>query len=186
MTSAFTEQDAANELGVPLAAVKAIAEVESNGSGMQADGAPKILFEAHHFSRLTNGAFDKSHPNISSKKWNRALYKGGAAEHTRLDEAVKLNRDAALQSASWGRFQIMGFNFKRLGYPTVQAFVNDMYAGEAGQLRAFTKFIKSDAALNNALRALNWQEVARRYNGAGYAANQYDKKLAAAYARHSK
>jgi hypothetical protein len=182
----YSMQDAAQDLGVAVAAVRAIAEVESAGSGMNANGVPKILFEAHHFSRLTKRRYDKSNPNISSPTWNRKLYKGGDAEHGRLQEAAALDRDAALQSASWGRFQIMGFHWQRLGYPSVQAFVNDMYAGEDGQLRAFTRFIKTDKALHAALKALDWKGVALRYNGSGYAANKYDQKLAQAYARFSK
>ncbi|WP_426770837.1 N-acetylmuramidase domain-containing protein, partial [Pseudomonas aeruginosa] len=50
-------------------------------------------------------------------------YLGGQAEHERLDKAVKMDRDCALQSASWGLFQIMGFHWEALGYASVQAFV---------------------------------------------------------------
>ncbi|MEJ2621539.1 MAG: N-acetylmuramidase domain-containing protein [Candidatus Thiodiazotropha sp.] len=41
---------------------------------------------------------------------------GGAAEHTRLKKTSTLNETAALKSAPWGKFQIMGFNYKAVGY----------------------------------------------------------------------
>lgn len=66
------EQDyinASKELGCEVAAIKAVAEVESAGSGFLSDGQPKILFERHYFSRLTGGKFDKSYPDISYPKW---------------------------------------------------------------------------------------------------------------------
>ncbi|MEJ2609131.1 MAG: N-acetylmuramidase domain-containing protein [Candidatus Thiodiazotropha sp.] len=107
-------QRAAKQLGVDVASIKAVADVEAAGSGFLSNGQPKILFEAHQFSRLTNGRYNASHPNISSHSWNRSLYKGGAAEHNRLHEAQALNDTTALKSASWGKFQIMGFNYNSL------------------------------------------------------------------------
>src|ERR1035437_7175065 len=130
MKSILTEQnfkDAANTLPIEVAAIKAVSEVESNGSGFFSNDAPKILFEAHSFHTLTNGEYDASHPNISSPVWNKALYYGGIREYDRLNIAKTLNETAALQSASWGKFQIMGGNFKKCGYANVQDFVTDMY-----------------------------------------------------------
>lgn len=189
MSKLLVESDyaeAATSLGCDVAAIKAVCEVEAPQGGFHADGAtPRILFEAHHFHRLTGGRFTASHPNISSAKWNRALYVGGAGEHKRLQEAVALDRDAALQSASWGKFQIMGFNYELAGYPTVQEFVNAVYAGEREQLQGFVTFL-GNTGLTAALREHRWMDFARGYNGAGYAANQYDTKLAAAWLRHNK
>ena len=51
--------------------------------------------------------FDESHSHISTPSWVRN-YKGGAGEYERLAEAIALNREAALKSASWGMFQILG------------------------------------------------------------------------------
>src|SRR4051812_32917555 len=100
-TMKLTEQDferAAAALQCEVNAVKAVAKVESNGAGHFPDGRPVILFEAHYFSRLTSHEFDKSHPQISAPKWDKTLYKGGAKEWDRLDEAAQLDRDAALRS----------------------------------------------------------------------------------------
>lgn len=174
-------QRAATSLGVSVAAIKAVAQVEAAGLGFMADGRPKILFEAHIFSDKTNGQFDRSNPNISSPRWNRELYEGGAGEYPRLQQAMNLDRNAALQSASWGKFQIMGFNHKAAGYSSVEAFVQDMYTSEGKQLDAFVNFIKADPAMHSALKRLDWAGFAQRYNGEGYAANNYDTKMRDAY-----
>lgn len=178
-------QRAAQTLGVDVATIKAVAEVEASRSGFLADGRPKILFEAHQFSERTGGRFDRSHPGISSPRWNRDLYVGGAGEHTRLAEALALDRTAALESASWGRFQIMGFNHEAAGFANVDDFVAAMRQGEGRQLDAFVNFIRADAAMHRALQAHDWAGFAERYNGERYAENQYDTRLADAYRRHA-
>ncbi|MEW6128926.1 MAG: N-acetylmuramidase family protein [Acidobacteriota bacterium] len=185
--NALAESDfetAAKTLGCEVAAIKAVNEIESAGSGYFASGRPKILFEAHIFSRLTKHAYDKCAPDISSKSWNKKLYKGGEAEYDRLEKAMALDRAAALQSASWGRFQIMGFHYAKLGYTTVDDFIVAMYQSEGRHLEAFVSFIKA-ANLTKSLTDKNWADFARGYNGAGYAENQYDTKLKKAYDKYA-
>ena len=183
----ITESDyerAAQALGCDIPAIKAVCEVEAPRGGFLDDGVtPVILFEAHHFSRLTGRQYDQSHPNISSPKWNRALYVGGMREHRRLADAAAFDREAALQSASWGKFQIMGFNWTLTGAKSLQEFINDMYKDEGAHLDAFVGFVKN-SNLATALRAHQWGAFALGYNGNGFAANQYDTKLAAAYLKH--
>lgn len=172
---------AAAALGCEVAAIKAVAEVEAAGVGFHATGEPKILFERHWFSRLTNGRYDAMAPDISDPK--AGGYKGGLAEHERLSRAAKLDRNAALQSASWGKFQIMGFNYKRAGFADLQAFINAMFASERRQLDAFVAFIKADLRLVASLQGRNFTRFASIYNGPGYARNKYDQKMYAAYRR---
>lgn len=177
--------DCATNLNCQVAAIRAVVAVESSGGGFLANGRPKILFEAKYFHDLTKGKYDKTNPNISSPVWNRKLYKGGAKEWDRLNEAMALNRSAALQSASWGLFQIMGANFKRCGFSNVEDFVAAMEKSEGAQLLAFVNFVKSNK-LDNYLRTRNWAAFAKGYNGPGYAKNKYDQKLAAAYDKYAK
>lgn len=180
----FTEADysaAAERLGVDVPAIKAVAEVESNKETHWPDGRPPILFEAHWFGKLTGYRFNASNPGVSSMAWNRALYRGGPAEYTRLAEAKALDEDAALQSASWGAFQIMGFNHGRLGYSTVQEMVTAMQTAE-GQLDGFARFVETDAVLLDALRRRDWCVFAGRYNGPGQV-DVYASRMAAAYER---
>ena len=53
------------------------------------------------------------------------------------------------------------------------------------QLEAFARFIKF-AELRPNLERKDWTGFAKRYNGPGYAQNQYDKKLEEAYRRFTK
>lgn len=176
-------QKAAEELGCETSAIRAVASVESAGKGFLPDGRPTLLFEAHIFSRLTQRKFDKSHPHISSPTWNRDLYRGGPAEWDRLDEARQLNYSAALMSASYGAFQIMGMNFPACGFADVAHFVESM-STEAGQLSAFIEFIKSNH-LADELSRHDWAGFARIYNGPSYLANHYDVRMASAYKKFS-
>lgn len=187
MSKLLTEQDykdAAKELGCEVAAIKAVASVESGGrSGFMKDGiTPKILFEGHWFHKLTNGRFtNNENANISYPRWIRKYYKEN--QHNRLQKASKLNRDAALKSASWGKFQVMGFNYKISGFKTLQEFINSMYESERGHLMAFVAFVKH-RRLDDELRRKDWAGFAYGYNGSGYKKNRYDEKMESAYNKY--
>ena len=113
-------------------------------------------------------------------------YIGGAAEWDRLNKASSIDETCAMMAASYGLFQIMGFHWKRLGYPDVQHMVLDYSTSERLQLLSFCEFIRTDQNLLNALKAKDWVKLALGYNGSDYARNKYDSKLAAAYAEAGK
>lgn len=177
-------QMAAQALNCDVAAIQAVSEVESSGNGYFASGRPVILFEAHQFSRLTNHQFDETHPDISSRTWNRALYLKAEKEYERLEKALQLDRSAALKSASYGRYQIMGFNYKTAGYNDVETFVHDMFIAERNHLMAFVHFIKANKQLSNSIQQQDWALFAKNYNGPSYAINHYDEKLQNSYQKH--
>jgi hypothetical protein len=134
----------AQSLDIEPAALRAVAAVESAGDGFlpAPSELPKILFEGHAFHRLTQGRFDAKHPTLSYPKWTKQFYsKTGAGEWDRLNAASALDRAAAQQSASWGMFQIMGFNYALCGYTDVEAFVAQNRAGAPQQLECFVRFI---------------------------------------------
>jgi hypothetical protein len=180
-------QKAANTLGVNVATVKAVYKVESNGKGFVGD-RPKILFEGHIFWRqlkkhnLNPSNYYQGNENVLHPKWSKRYY--GQNQYARLEKAKKIHSDAALESASWGLFQIMGFHWKSLGYTSVQDFVDKMSANEGEQLMAFVKFIEVNH-LTRYLKVRDWAGFARRYNGPGYAKNRYDVKMAKAYRKYS-
>lgn len=181
---------AAEALGVPVAAIRAVTDVESKGSGFHDDGRPLILFERHIMRRQLVKAgkavadLEIKFPSVVNAK--PGGYKGGKAEHDRLGLAATINRQCALESCSWGMFQVLGLHWKLLGYASVQEFVNAMYRDEAAHLDAFVRFIKANPHLHKALKAQDWESLAAGYNGPGYAVNKYDTKLAAAFDKHIK
>ncbi len=178
---------AATELGVNTAAVMAVNQVESRGSGFF-DNRPIILYERHVFRRqlLKNGLkqaevkkLELKHADIINSR--PGGYIGGVSEYQKLDRAIAIHRTAALESCSWGAFQIMGYHWETMGYASIEQFVERMYISEGEQLDAFVRFIKADSRLHKALKEQQWAEFARRYNGPGYAKNLYDVKMARAY-----
>ncbi|MFI3292481.1 MAG: N-acetylmuramidase family protein [Rikenellaceae bacterium] len=184
--------DVANFLDVDVAAVKAVKSVETGFSrGFVDVEKPVILFEGHIFwqqlekNGLTPGDYVNGNEDILYSKWSRGHYVGGKGEYDRLNRAISIHRVAALASASWGLFQIMGFNYASCGCSGVEDFVGKMQKDEGTQLNIFAQFIKSNS-LDKHLRDLNWSEFARRYNGPSYAQNKYDTKLHDAYERYKK
>lgn len=178
-------------LGIEIAALRAVIEVECKGSGFNDDGTPVILFERHVFrQRLIANKRDldlalamRERPDLCSKSTGGyGLY---SAQHGRLNAAAQYHRDSALESASWGLGQVMGYHWKALGYPSLQAFINAMYRDEASQLDAMCRFIKVNNLIN-ALKNKDWEAFARGYNGPAYAKNSYDVKLGNAYKKWSK
>ena len=168
----------AHKLSVQPADIWTVLRVEARGCGYFADRRPVILFERHIFSRRTQGRFDSQAPDLSNRK--AGGYAGGVAEYQRLERAMALDEQAALESASWGMAQVMGFHASDLGYGTADSFVRRMMASEDEQLGALATYILHNN-LAKALRDHDWATFARGYNGSGYEKNQYDKKLADAY-----
>lgn len=188
-------QRAADRLGVDLAAIMAVNAVESRGHGFLNNGKPVILFERHvMFRRLQDLASSGDDPSLNLgllaayAHTSPAIvnprpggYAGGTAEHQRLALARQINDTVAIESASWGLFQLMGFHWQLLGYESAQAFAQAMVTSEGAQLDAFIRFIEVDPMLHKALKARRWADFAKRYNGPEYKKNLYDTKLQRAY-----
>lgn len=189
-------KDFALRYGVELAAIKAVNEVESSGKGFLIDGKPKILFEGHVFWKELNARGIKpealsnpSNSDVLYKTWTKAHYLSGVKEYTRLEKAATISsdpkvREAALASASWGSYQIMGFHATKLGYSSVSQFVEEMKKHERNQLEAFGKYISVFGCLAH-LKKKDWAKFAKCYNGPAFAQNKYDQKLAKAYIKYS-
>lgn len=88
-----------------------------------------------------------------------------SAQYAKLEEAYRLAPEAALRSASWGRFQIMGANFKAAGFTSVEAFVLAMSRAESEHLKAFTHFVMSNKAMLSALREHDWARLRKPTTG---------------------
>ncbi len=169
-------QNAAQTIGCEVAAVKAVAAVESRGNGFLPSGRPKILFQSHVFSKHTKHKYDPLFPDISTRHQNAALYRGGEHEYSRLLKAMLLDRSAALMSASWGKFQIVGQGFQEAGSPDIESFVSSMSKSEGAQLEAFCKFVRSKK-LVAALKDHDWAGFARSYNGKEFWKKHYDQRI---------
>lgn len=181
--------EAAQALEVEEACVRAVVEVEAAGDGFLADGRCDILFERHKFysgiARKYGAARAKElqgqHPGICNS--TPGGYKGNEAEYPRLAVAEAIDAEIAADSASWGMFQIMGFNAELCGYRSALEFSQAMKKSERNQLLAFVNFVKATPALHRALRNRTWADFAKGYNGPLYWQHKYDTRLATAYAQ---
>src|SRR6185436_13915177 len=84
-------QQAADLLKCDIAAIKAVAEVESRGAGFLPDGRPKILFERHKFRSFTGGKYDATNPDISNKTPG-GYGAGGTHQWDRFNVAAALDQ----------------------------------------------------------------------------------------------
>jgi peptidoglycan hydrolase-like protein with peptidoglycan-binding domain len=187
----LSQQDinnAAALLDVDAASIMALKSVESRGNGFLNDGRVVILYERHVMrKRLRANGYtvaqvanlQNKYPNLVNAKTGG--YRGYSAEHYRLQLAASIHNNSALESCSWGLFQIMGYHWERLGYSSITDFVGAMRANEGNQLHAFVQFIKTDKKLHSALTNADWATVARLYNGPAYKKNNYDTRLQNAY-----
>lgn len=177
---------AADLIGCSVATIKAVAQVESNGNGFLPNGDVTILFEPHIFWKelkkrgISPADYQSGNEDILYPIWGTRPYGKASEQHARLDRASKIRRDAALASTSWGKFQIMGFNWHLCGFQTIEDFVSAMKKNEDEHLRAFTRFILN-RHLNDELRSKAWAQFAYQYNGSAFSKNKYDVKLEQAY-----
>lgn len=176
-------KNAAAILKCEVAAIQAVDDVESAGNGFLKNGKLKILFEGHKFFIHTQGKFTTSNPDLCYKKYTDKFYNLNQWE--RFEAASKLDPIAAALSCSWGRFQIMGDEYKRCGYISVLEMVKDFQSSEGRHLIAVCRFIISKK-IDDDLRQLNWPTFAYYYNGKNYKVNDYDVKLQQAYLKFKK
>lgn len=161
------------EVGLPE--IWSVIRVETKGCGFIQDRRPQLLFERHKFHHWTNGRFDATHSDISQPTQG-GYGAGGAHQYDRLAEAIGLDREAALKSASWGIGQVMGENFATAGFRSVGDMVTSMVESEDNQLAAVARFMVANR-MHTALRNHDWSQFARMYNGPNFKQNNYDDKL---------
>lgn len=181
-------EEVAAELGVEVAAIKAVVEIEAGRTheGFAAPGKPLINFDLSMFRRFATrrgvnlSKYSKSHSVVFASS------RGSQTRaHRRLEAAKSINPHAAVEGTFWGMFQIGGFNWKKCGAENIDDFVCRMSRSERDQLEMFASFISSTGLVKH-LKTKNWAAFARGYNGPGYAKRSYHTRMALAYARHNK
>ncbi len=192
----LTERDyreVAQELGVEVAAIKAVVTVEAGHAheGFCAPGLPIINFDLSVFKQFARkrgvnlSKYTRSHSVVFARPNTRKYGSYQKAQYARLNAAKQINHKAAIEGTMWGMFQIGGFNWKICGTSSIDEFVKLMSTSERAQLDLFAELIKNTGMLPS-LRAKNWSKFASRYNGPAYAKRGYHTKLARAYAKFSR
>lgn len=170
------------ENGWHPAPLEAIKFVESGKFGWFRNGQIKMLPEPHVFGRrLPKSLRAKAIRQGLATRSFRATrssghYKRMGSPESRyaffqkmIDFCKKYNKgnlEPAYMSASYGSYQIMGFNAQRCGFKSAQDMFEKFLQGEEVQLRAFVTFLK-EAGLSNAIKNGNFDLVEKKYNGGG-------------------
>ncbi len=169
------------EIDIDIATAIAVLAVESGGNGFGKSGKVLIRFENHLFNsfwgKRNSKVYDKHFRYSKSKRWSGHLFRKDKKSDWKsfhgnqdkewevLDFAYNLNKRAALFSASYGAPQILGTNYKVVGY-------NDT----AEMLKAFSEDIRHhiialfdffNPAMVRHLQRKEFTSFARYYNGRG-------------------
>ena len=96
-----------------------------------------------------------------------------------------IHKVSAYESASYGMFQILGYNYQLCGFISVFAFVEAMFKSERDHLFAFCSYIKNrkykGQSLLSYLFNLDFESFAVAYNGPRHEENRYVPRMIGEY-----
>lgn len=171
-------------LGGSVEQLNAVSRVEAPRGGWDASGLLACLYERHYgwrrwrikipfLSDPTPGGYttDANRDGINDS-WEKVA-----------DAACRFG-EVAFECASFGKFQIMGAWWERLGHKSVLEFVWALSQSEYNHYVALSSYIK-EFNLTQAFRKISPNPrdcvaFARGYNGSNYTKYGYDRKIAAA------
>lgn len=165
-----------HRIGVGEDEIHAVMDVEARKGGFDHRGRPAMLFEPHIFWKELGPGPKRDaavRAGLARPKWVREY---PSDSYPRLMQAIAIDLDAAVRSASWGLGQVMGFNAHLAGYESAEAMVVEFLESEALQLEAMVTFIDK-AGLARHLRRHDWGAFAEGYNGPAYAVHGYHTRL---------
>lgn len=169
--------------------IKAVAKVESAGSGWFNSGLPKILYERHKFWKHVHNTVNRvkswfANP-LAGDYTMDANNNGINDSWEKLSLAIGKDPLAALMSVSIGKFQVMGEYYAQCGYNHPIEMLHACSRSELAQYELLVSYILNVAKILPAYDMLSTdpekcRSFARAYNGAAYEKNRYHVKLAEA------
>lgn len=183
------------ELGIEVEAALAVLCVESGGSGFGADGKMIIRFENHVFysywgkkSEDNQKSYDKYFSFDSKKTREDHKYRrnksddwidchtGQACEWEVFSIARGLAEKEAMFCISMGAPQVMGFNYKSIGYTSVQEMFEFFSKDIRYHLLALFDFCNAKSTRIQYLLTRDFLSFAKEYNGLT-APEAYEKRI---------
>ncbi|GAB4525674.1 MAG: hypothetical protein OHK0046_41720 [Anaerolineae bacterium] len=184
----------AQKLVLPVEMVMAVMAVESGGRGFDDNGRMIIRFEVHVFDdewgQDNRARFNAhfSYQGISNHRWrpdppggewrpvhvnssDSQNYEWAAFEFARL-----LSVEAAMRSISMGAGQIMGFNYRHLGYVSAEDMFAALSRSIEAQILGTFDYIRRRGAIQ-ALQTGDFLQFARDYNGYSAHAEEYARRM---------
>lgn len=174
----------ADRLGCTARQLATVAAVESAGGGWDNQGMLICLYERHYMWRriklkvpllsdpvMGGYTIDADHDGVNDS-WEKVA-----------DSSLRWGARYGFECASWGKFQIMGAWWEKLGYSTVLDFVWGQSRSESAHYEALVRYVEV-YNLKSALRSISGEPkaclaFARGYNGP--AQKGYDQRLADNY-----
>ena len=174
-------QQMAQLLQVDETLLNAVVQIESAGNAF-VNGRLILRFEPHIFARQCAKLGDDylqqaQHWFKGTDSWRPAghqmlivgqlkpVHASQDSEWDAYNMASQINEGAAAQSCSTGKYQIMGFNFARLGYDSAKQMIDSFAIAEVNQDWGFVSFMLSDERLLNAMRTKDLRTFVSIYNG---------------------
>jgi len=187
------------ELGIDVEIALAVICVESGGSGFSSDGKMIIRFENHvfytyygsksddnkkifdeHFTFNTKSRRDgHKYRKNKSDEWITS-HNGQKTEWESLEIARKIDDTKALYSISMGAPQVMGFNYKSIGYNSVNEMFNAFSKDIRYHIMALFDFCNAKSTRIQYLLTGDFLSFAKEYNGLT-APEAYEKRLQTYY-----
>lgn len=167
--------------------LKAVAAVESSGSGWFNSGLPKILWERHKFWQWVKNTSNRVvswFANPTAGDYTMDVNKNGVNDSwEKLSLAIGKEPLAALQSISMGKFQVLGCYYQECGYNHPIEMLYACSRSEYAQYCLLRDYILKVANCQAAFMAISsnpndCRAFAKTYNGAGYEKYDYHTKIA--------
>ena len=159
----MTDQELATLAGIPLRLLLAIRSVESAGR------VRAVRFEPHVFHRRTSNRF-----SLSQVPWTRSGRPGKPAvsyvpsetNRAAFERAFRYDPTAAVQSSSWGAYQVLGEHLLSVtGLDPTRAVAAFDAEPERISREMFVSWMRANANARRAANAGNIEALAAIYNG---------------------
>lgn len=172
----------ARRLGGTLKQLNAVSVVESSGGGWDQTGLLKILYERHYAWRRLKVKIPLLSDPVAGGYTIDADKDGINDSWEKLADMACRNPQVAFESASWGKFQVMGAWWQRLGYASVFDMAWELRNSEVAHYELLRRYIEV-FGLREAFRKLSGNPAdclpfAEGFNGPKQ--KGYDQRLARA------
>jgi len=149
------------KFGYEYESIQSFINIETGGKGFNGN---KLIIQ------FEPSWFKKREPYAPSGAWSVNKVERQVKEWIAFNNAFSIDPDSAMESTSIGIGQVMGGNWKRLGYKSVGEMWDDAKKGIDRQVWQMCQFIHTDKELELSLKRHDWCKVAYIYNGSGYRA----------------
>lgn len=159
-------------IGVETAMMLSIAKQESKRESFYKEGQATILFERHKMWEYLMKDLKKSKEELKKLKAadpaivndNSGGYGKYSEQYEKLEKAKKIDYNTAVKSCSWGKFQVMGFNYA-VAFSSPKEMEKSVNLCEIQQFYFFIGYLEKTNGIIDAMKNKNWELIAAKYNG---------------------